>query len=65
MDLERRGIPGGFVASAGPLKQQGPGGIARFRPLKVFVAHPIQDRNDGDAATRRTLGKDPCYIQEA
>ena len=47
MDLEKRGVPGGFVASEEFLEAA----IAQaeslgFDPFKVFVAHPIQDRND-------------------
>lgn len=47
MDLESRGVPGGFIASeefveaaAAQAKSLG------FDPLKVFVPHPIQDRTD-------------------
>jgi len=47
LDLERRGLPGGFVASeefveaaAAQAKSLG------FDPHKVFVPHPIQDRTD-------------------
>ena len=47
MDLERRGIPGGFVASeefveAASAQAKSLG----FNPHKVFVPHPIQDRTD-------------------
>ena len=47
MDLEARGIPGGFVASdefveAARAQAESLG----FDPLKVFVPHPIQDRTD-------------------
>ncbi len=47
MDLESRGIPGGFVASdefrqAAAAQAESLG----FDPRKVFVAHPIQDRTD-------------------
>jgi hypothetical protein len=47
MDLERRGIPGGFVASeefveAASAQAKSLG----FDPYKVFVPHPIQDRTD-------------------
>jgi hypothetical protein len=47
MDLERRGIPGGFVASeefveAASAQAKSLG----FDPHKVFVPHPIQDRTD-------------------
>lgn len=48
-DLDRRGIPGGFVASnefreaaAAQAKSLG------FDPFKVFVEHPIQDRTDAE-----------------
>ena len=51
MDLERRGVPGGFVASeefreaaAAQAKSLG------FDPHKVFVPHPIQDRTDEEMA---------------
>ena len=47
MDMEKRGIPGGFVASrefieAASAQAESLG----FDPFKVFVAHPIQDRTD-------------------
>lgn len=47
MDLEKRGIPGGFVASdefveAAKAQAESLG----FDSRKVFVAHPIQDRTD-------------------
>ncbi len=47
MDLDRRGIPGGFVASeefveAASAQAKSLG----FDPHKVFVPHPIQDRTD-------------------
>ena len=47
MDLERRGVPGGFVASeefveAASAQAKSLG----FDPHKVFVPHPIQDRTD-------------------
>lgn len=47
MDLDQRGIPGGFIATvefieaaAAQAKSLG------FDPTKVFVEHPIQDRTD-------------------
>ena len=47
MDLERRGIPGGFVASAEFAEAaRAQAESLGFDPFKVFVAHPIQDRND-------------------
>ncbi len=47
MDLEQRGVPGGFVAStefveAANAQAESLG----FDPHKVFVEHPIQDRTD-------------------
>jgi hypothetical protein len=48
-DLERRGIPGVFVATV-----QFVDGAARqadalgFDPAAVFVEHPIQDRSDDE-----------------
>jgi len=47
MDLDRRGVPGGFVASeefreAATAQANSLG----FDPARVFVRHPIQDRTD-------------------
>jgi hypothetical protein len=56
MDLDGRGIPGGFVASAEfeeAAKAQAEG--LGFDPAVVFVPHPIQDRNDEEM---RTLAED-------
>ena len=49
MDLEGRGIPGGFVAStefveAAKAQAESLG----FDPHRVFVGHPIQDRTDDE-----------------
>ncbi|NNC79850.1 MAG: hypothetical protein HKN94_06805 [Acidimicrobiales bacterium] len=46
-DLERRGIPGVFVASA-PFADaaQSQGDRLGFHPAHVIVEHPIQDRTD-------------------
>ena len=49
MDMEERGIPGGFVASTefiGAARAQAES--LGFDPFKVFVAHPIQDRTDDE-----------------
>jgi hypothetical protein len=48
-DLERRGIPGVFVAStefvtAAEAQSEALG----FDPARIFVAHPIQDRTDDE-----------------
>ena len=48
-DLEKRGIPGVFVAStefvqAAAAQSESLG----FEPAAVFVPHPIQDRTDGE-----------------
>jgi len=47
--LEERGIPGAFVASS-EFEQAA---VAQshslgFRPLAIFVRHPIQDRTDAE-----------------
>jgi hypothetical protein len=47
MDLEGRGIPGGFVASAEFIEAAAAQAKSLgFDPHKVFVPHPIQDRTD-------------------
>ncbi len=51
MDLESRGIPGGYVLS----EQFREADLAQakalgFAAMKVFVEHPIQDRTDGEMA---------------
>jgi hypothetical protein len=48
-DLERRGIPGVFVASA-VFQQAAEAQSASLgvTPASVFVAHPIQDRTDDE-----------------
>ncbi len=51
MDLESRGIPGGYVVSeqfreADEAQSRALG----FEALKVFVRHPIQDRTDEEMA---------------
>jgi hypothetical protein len=52
MDLESRGIPGGYVLSEAfreaDLAQAKALG---FTAMKVFVEHPIQDRTDEEMAT--------------
>ncbi len=46
-DLERRGVPGVFVASAAFDDAAATQGRALgFQPAGVFVEHPIQDRTD-------------------
>ncbi len=50
-DLERRGLPGVFVASAvfvDAARLQGD--ALGFQPRRVFVEHPIQDRTDDEMA---------------
>ena len=51
MDLESRGIPGGYVLS----EQFREADLAQaealgFAAMKVFVQHPIQDRTDAEMA---------------
>ena len=50
-DLESRGVPGGFIAStefidAAKAQEAALG----FKPARVFVPHPIQDRTDEEMA---------------
>lgn len=49
MDLDRRGIPGGFVATE-EFREAAAAQAASlgFDPSKVFVSHPIQDRTDDE-----------------
>lgn len=47
MDLESRGIPGGFIASNEFVEAaKAQASSLGFDPMKVFVGHPIQDRTD-------------------
>jgi len=47
MDLEKRGVPGGFVASTEFVEAaREQAASLGFDPYKVFVTHPIQDRTD-------------------
>ena len=60
MDLDRRGIPGGFIASeefreAATAQAKSLG----FDASRVFVGHPIQDRTDVEM---RTLAE-AAYLQ--
>ena len=49
MDLDRRGVPGGFVASTEFIEAaQAQAESLGFDPYKVFVGHPIQDRSDAE-----------------
>ena len=49
MDLDARGVPGGFVASSEFVDAaQAQSSSLGFEPFKVFVEHPIQDRTDGE-----------------
>jgi hypothetical protein len=48
-DLERRGIPGVFVASAGFVQAaMSQAEALGFDPVRVFTEHPIQDRTDDE-----------------
>lgn len=47
MDLESRGVPGGFVASTEFIEAaRAQAESLGFDPHKVFVGHPIQDRTN-------------------
>ena len=49
MDLEGRGVPGGFVASTEFIEAaRAQAESLGFDPHKVFVGHPIQDRTDDE-----------------
>ncbi len=50
-DLERRGVPGVFVASSVFVDAaQTQGAAIGFQPERLFVPHPIQDRTDDEMA---------------
>lgn len=50
-DLESRGIPGGFIASTEFIQAADAQELALgFKPERVFVQHPIQDRTDEEVA---------------
>ena len=52
MDLDSRGVPGGFVASTEFIEAaQAQAESLGFDPYKVFVGHPIQDRTDAEMQT--------------
>ena len=47
MDLDSRGVPGGFVASSEFVEAaRAQASSVGFDPRKVFVEHPIQNRSD-------------------
>ena len=47
MDLEKRGVPGGFVASSEFIEAANAQAESLgFDPHRVFVGHPIQDRTN-------------------
>ena len=51
-DIERRGVPGVFVASSVFVDAaQSQGEALGFQPPRVFVEHPIQDRTDDEMRT--------------
>ncbi|CAN5723231.1 hypothetical protein BH24ACT3_BH24ACT3_15940 [soil metagenome] len=48
-DLERRGVPGVFVASSEFTEAaEAQARSLGFDPARVFVAHPVQDRTDDE-----------------
>ena len=52
MDLDSRGIPGGFIASTEFIEAaKAQAESLGFDPYKVFVGHPIQDRTDAEMQT--------------
>ncbi|MCB1645526.1 MAG: hypothetical protein KDI36_08740 [Pseudomonadales bacterium] len=49
MDLDRRGIPGGFIASTEFVQAaEAQAKSLGFEASSVFVPHPIQDRSDDE-----------------
>jgi hypothetical protein len=49
VDLERRGVPGVFIASTEFIDAAAAQSTALgFEPASVFVPHPIQDRTDDE-----------------
>ena len=51
-DIERRGVPGVFVASDVFVDAANSQGEALgFQPPRLFVEHPIQDRTDDEMRT--------------
>ena len=52
MDLDSRGVPGGFVASTEFIEAaKAQAESLGFDPYKVFVGHPFQDRTDAEMQT--------------
>jgi hypothetical protein len=52
MDLDSRGVPGGFIASTEFIEAaKAQAESLGFDPYKVFVGHPIQDRTDAEMQT--------------
>ena len=52
VDIERRGVPGVFVASSVFVDAANTQAEALgFQPERVFVEHPIQDRTDDEMRT--------------
>ena len=48
-ELDGRGIPGGYIASAVfETAARTQGDAVGFHPDSLFVAHPIQDRTDAE-----------------
>lgn len=51
LDLEGRGLPAGFIASAEFIPAaKAQGDSLGIHPASVFVPHPIQDRSDEEMA---------------
>ena len=52
MDLDSRGVPGGFIASTEFIEAaKAQAESLGFDPYKVVVGHPIQDRTDAEVQT--------------
>ncbi len=62
MDLEGRGIPGGYVLSE-PFREadEAQSRALGFVANKVVVEHPIQDRTDDEMADIADRAFDQCF----
>jgi hypothetical protein len=63
-DLERRGVPGVYVASAVfEHAADAQGAAIGFHPSRVLVRHPIQDRTDEEMETIAATSVDSIITQ--
>lgn len=63
-DLEGRGIPALFVASAEFINAaQSQAEALGFEPAAIFLPHPIQDRTDDEMRALAAAAVDPILAQ--